>query len=224
MRRKIWLLTALLLLILPQKTILGQDSGPDSGDPNVAIDSPAGGEALQGLVRISGSANPDGFSAFELSFRFTGDDRGAWFLIAEGNSPVEEGELAEWDTFLITDGDYDLRLAVSQAGGGLLEATVEGLRVRNYSAVETSTPTPIPSPTASPTVDPTADFVPPTVTPTPTEAGSAPPPATLTPLPTNPAQISGGEISYSLARGAAGVLAAFILLGMYASIRNARRS
>jgi hypothetical protein len=190
----------------------------------VSIESPGGGEALQGLVQIAGSADPDGFSAYEIAFGYAGDTTGTWFLITERGDPVSDGRLAEWDTFRITDGDYNLRLAVTLDDGSLLEVFVEGLRVRNYSPVETSTPTPIPSPTATATVDLTAAFVAASQTPTPTDAGSPLPPATPTPLPTNPARISGGEITYSLARGAAGVLAAFILLGMYTSIRNARRS
>lgn len=220
MRRKITLLL-LLLFLLPPKTARGQDPAET---PQVSIASPGGGEALQGLVRISGSANPDGFRAYELSFGYSGDTSGAWFLIAERSDPVSDGELAEWDTFRITDGDYDLRLAVTLQDGSLVETTVEGLRVRNYSPVETSTPSPVPSATATATVDLTAVSAAATQTPTPTDPGSPPPPASPTPLPTNPARISGGEISYSLARGAAGVLAAFLMLGMYTSIRNARRS
>ncbi len=190
----------------------------------VIILAPQGGAALQGQVQISGSANPEGFFAYELAFGYADDPTGTWFIIFESFNPVEAGTLAEWDTFSITDGDYDLRLLVTLTDASEMEIIVQNIRIRNYTIVETSTPAPTLTATPVPTMDLTAAFIPspspipamPTASPLPTIA------PTHTPLPANPAQFRPGDISLSLARGAAGVLAAFLLLGIYTSIRNAR--
>lgn len=186
----------------------------------VVILEPAGGSAVQGTLSIVGTANPENFFFYELSFRYAGGPEQPWFVIAESFTPVENGTLGEWDTFAITDGDYDLRLQVTLADGSLVENRVLGVRVRNYSPVETGTPEPPEPPPSTVTPDLTALFTPSatsTVTPFPT----APP--TFTPPAPNPAEIAPGEISTSLARGAAGVLAVFLLIGLYVSIRSLRR-
>ena len=188
--------------------------------PNVAIRSPEGGEAVQGTVQVSGNANPAGFVRYELAFSYNGDTTGTWFLIAEGTEPVRGAALAEWSTFAITDGVYDLRLAVELENGSTLEHIVEGVRVRNYSLVETSTPPPPATLTRTPTPDLTALFTP---SPTLTETPPPTPAATATPLPPNPAEFRPGAIPQTALRGAAGALAIFILLGIYTSIRSPRR-
>ena len=188
--------------------------------PEVEIVEPAGGSAVQGTLSIVGSANPADFFFYELSFRYAGGPEQPWFVIDESFTPVENGTLGEWDTFAITDGDYDLRLLVTLTDSSQVEHRVEGVRVRNYSQVETGTPGPSASPTVTETPDLTALFTPsstPTITPTPTQ------PPTFTPPAPNPAEIGPGEISSSLARGAAGVLALFLLIGLYTSIRSLRR-
>ncbi len=191
-----------------------------TGSPNVVIRSPVGGEAVQGTVSITGSANPVGFESFELAFKYIGDTTNTWFLITEGTEQVRNTTLAEWNTFSITDGDYDLRLRVRLDNGSFLEDRVAGIRIRNYTQIETSTPQLTATPTDTPTPDLTAMFTPsPTATATP-EPTLIP---TATPLPRNPAEFYPGEISLTILRGAAGVLVAFILLGIYTSIRSPRR-
>jgi hypothetical protein len=193
---------------------------PQLQTPGVEIIEPAAGSAVQGTLSIVGTANPDNFFFYELSFRYAGGPEDPWFVIAESFTPVDTSTLADWDTFLITDGDYDLRLLVTLTDASQVEYRVQGIRVRNYSPVETGTPGPTTTPTATQTPDLTAMFTPSataTITPTPTRAPTFTPPAP------NPAEIGSGEISLSLARGAAGVLAVFLLIGLYTSIRNIRR-
>lgn len=186
------------------------------------ITAPSGGEAIQGQVIISGESGIAGFFYAQLSFAYAGDATGTWFLIEETFTPVQDGPLATWDTFAITDGTYDLRLRIVLVDGSEMETVVRGVRVRNYSLIETNTPTPSLTPTASPTMDRTQAFVPsetPTATLTPT---ASPLPPTATPLPRNPAEITPQQIGDTLLRGAAGTLAAFLLLGMYTSLRRRR--
>jgi hypothetical protein len=214
--RAVLLLTLIVRLAPPgPERVLPQVDSPD-----VVIDEPGGGAAVQGTLSIIGTANPADFFFYELSFRYAGGPEDSWFVIAESFTPVATGTLGEWDTFAITDGDYDLLLLVTLTDSSQLEHRVEGVRVRNYTQVETGTPGPSAIPAASVTPDLTARFTPsatPTVTPTPTAA------ATFTPPAPNPAELRPGEISTSLARGAAGVLAVFLLIGLYTSIRSLRR-
>ncbi len=200
----------------------------------VQITSPLPGEAVQGIFVISGSTFVDGFFSYEVSFGFPGDPTGTWFLIAEGFNPVVEAPLAEWDTFALTDGSYSLRLLVTLVDGSTLETIAEGIRVRNYSVIETSTPTSSPTITNTSLASETPpsrtprpeDLEPPTptrtatITPTPTETGIPP---TATALPENPAYLSAARITNTLARGAAGALIALLFLGIYLSIRRIRR-
>jgi hypothetical protein len=207
-----------LLLLAPVAAPPAQNSG-------LQIRAPVGGQALQGTVVISGTTVVDGFFSYEVGFGFVGDETGTWFLIAEGQEPVVDAPLAEWDTFAISDGNYNLRLLVNFVDGSTQSTIVEGIRVRNYSEIETSTPTPRPTRTATPDGTGTAlvSFTePPPATETPEPSATALPP-TATALPPNPAGISGDQILNVLIRAGSGVLAALILLGLYTSLRRRRQ-
>src|SRR3990172_7195875 len=83
---------------------------PQFGDLDITAPSP--GDVLQGVVLISGTNNVAGFVSAEISFTYAGDTTGTWFQIAMNNQPVLNGTLATWDTTVITDGDYIIRLRV----------------------------------------------------------------------------------------------------------------
>ena len=106
--------------------------------PNIVIRSPAGGDAVQGTVQVSGNANPVGFVRYELNFAYHADPTGTWFLIAEGREPVRGAALAEWNTFEITDGDYDLRLSVELDDGNIVEHIVRTTMASGSSNGRTS--------------------------------------------------------------------------------------
>jgi hypothetical protein len=183
--------------------------------PGVEISAPAPGTPLQGLVTIVGSTVAQGFQSWEVNFSYNQDITGTWFLIAEGDSQITRGELTQWDTTMITDGDYNLRLTVYRDDGQREHFIVNDLRVRNYSPIETITPTPTLTPTPF-TVTPR-----PSLTPTATQPPSETPlPDTPTPLPTNPVTITQSNITNSILRGAAGTAAAFLLVGLYISIKK----
>jgi hypothetical protein len=172
--------------------------------------SPEAGQALQGRVPIYTRGLVPDLSSAEISFSYNEDRTNTWFLIAEVEGPQRVEKLADWDTTTITDGTYRLRVSILRTDGQRQEVTVPGLRVRNYSAIET--PTPTLSPTPAPGLTPT-----PTPRPTPT---ITPIPPTATPLPGNPAQVSQQDVVDNMGRGALGVLAFFALMGGYASLRR----
>lgn len=160
-----------------------------STDSPIGIEDPLPGQAVQGLVQIEGFINLDEFDTYTLSFSFTGQD--SWFPITTNGTEVRQGLLAEWDTSAITDGNYDLVLTVSLPNGESLEFFTKGVRVRNYSIIETDTPHPTQEEQIS-TQSPTA-----TSTPIPTQRSqmSAPP------LPKNDASFSTVDIQSALIRG-----------------------
>lgn len=206
----------------PTPTPTATDTATPTPPAQPQITAPAGGEAVQGQVTITGASGVPGFFFAELSFAYAGDPTGTWFLIAETFTPVQSGPLATWDTFAITDGTYDLRLVITLVDGSEMETMIRGVRVRNYSQIEISTPTPSLTPTVTPTVDRTQAFVPSETPPATLTPTASPPPPTVTPLPHNPAEITPQQITDTLLRGAAGTMAAFLLLGMYVSLRRRR--
>ena len=181
--------------------------------PAVSLRAPVSGQALQGVVAIQGNSAIPGFSRAELSFAYRDNPTGTWFLIAESEAPVENGVLAQWDTTTITDGEYQLRLVVRLENGQQQIAAITGLRVRNYTPVETETPTP--TATATATALPGNTPVP-TVTPTPTVT---PIPPTATAILPNPIAIGADDIVNTLGRAALGVIGFFSFLGLYVSLR-----
>jgi hypothetical protein len=216
-------LSAALFLARPASAGEGGDLAPQVTNlPNVYINAPYPGQALQGSVPIEGNTNIPGFTAAYLTFAYTANPTGTWFLIYETTSPVAAGTLTQWDTTTITDGNYDLRIIVTLEDGSQLTAYVYGLRVRNYSPIETNTPT-VP-PTAIPSTP--GEAPPPTSTPIPSPTSTASPtpvPPTPTPLPRNPAELSQQTILTSLGKGVLTALGLFAGLGIYLAARSARR-
>lgn len=184
--------------------------------PQVRVSSPGDGQAVIGNVQITGTSDTPGFVSAELSFAYVDNPTNTWFLISSSTEPVRQGTLEEWDTSTITDGLYDLRLVVARQGTDPLVYTVKNIRVRNYTPIETNTPTPV-TPTATPLPGDTAV---PTSTPTPTET---PIPPTATSLPPNPIQVTRQDFTWSLITGVAIVAGAFAIIGIYVSIKNLRK-
>ncbi|MBU1660451.1 MAG: hypothetical protein KKD28_03155 [Chloroflexi bacterium] len=214
MRRIILSLTLLIMSLAPAP----QASAQDETHTQVEITSHSAGDALQGIITIIGNTVVDGFQSWEITFGYANDTTGTWFFIFESAESVSNDTLTQWDTTTLSDGVYNLRLTVYLEGGRQTHFTVPDLRVRNYSPIETDTPTPTLTPTPY-TLTPQATSTP-TITASPTKT---PIPITPTPLSTNPIEISSNDISNSLLRGTAGVLAAFLLIGLYASVRRTLR-
>lgn len=212
------LLTALVIvMILGQGSaseVQAQDATPTPTATQIpfGINTPTGGEALQGVVAITGTTQAAGFQAAEVSFAYASGSTGTWFLIEQVGAPVIENQIAAWDTTTISDGMYHLRLQVFLSDGTVLEKVVENVRVRNYTAVETSTPPapgetvlPTRAATARPTSTPAVDFV---------AAGRTP-----EPLPTNPARLSSQNLRESAAVGVGAVAAVLLTAAIYLTLR-----
>src|SRR5450759_3714885 len=143
---------------------------------DAVIESPRPGDVLQGVVTVIGSSDVNGFASAEISFSYMDDPTGTWFLLANNVQPVSKSTLATWDTTVITDGNYVLRLRVNLTDGSSQESLISELHVRNYTPVETPTPLPV-TPEATPPPTSTATLE---TFPTPTALGQNP--AILAPM------------------------------------------
>jgi hypothetical protein len=187
---------------------------PGIGTPGVqapVILSPLPGQALQGSVPIVARTAVEGFVAFELSFGYFNNPTDVWFLIDQGNQPVMDVALAQWDTSTITDGIYTLRLVVILNDGSQQSTTVPGVRVRNYTPIETDTPNPVML------TETKLSNLGSTGTPS---ATSTPVPPTATPFPPNPAELNQNQVYGGVLKGGLAVLGFFALGILYQSIRS----
>ncbi len=199
------------------------------------IADPQPGQALRGVVLIRGTAQQPAFDHYEVSFSYEPNPTADWFAIeAAGSSPVQNGQLASWDTTQIADGAYQLRLRVfSNDGGAPLEFLTAGLAVAKSVPLHAASAT---SPATAVATAPITDAPAPTTTPVvasstavSTAVSIAPAPAVSTAIPTvvspvvSPAGSAQSPTSspylLALGRGAVAAIAGFLALGVYGLLR-----
>ncbi len=211
MRSLLFFISLLATLMYPWLIVNAQET-TITPNTQVTILSPSSGQILQGTILILGEINIEEPLSVELSFSYTDDRRETWFIIHEVEGTIPREINFEWDTTTITDGQYTLRLLVRTDQDQII-AFVPGLRVRNYSAIETNTLVPTSTPAPADTHAPTNTA---TMTQTPVLF-------TPTPLPPNPAQINTRDIGMSIGKGGIVVISIFAILGIYQYIRNRNR-
>ncbi len=139
-----------------------------TSNDQLAIQSPAPGAVVGGLVSVLGTADLPNMESYQVSFG-PGAEPSQWIPIGAARADaVHDGRLALWDTTGIPDGSYTLRLrATVRKDGGVdyYDVYVDGLQVSNAPRTATPFPTLDPSATPTPTLTPTA-----TATPMPTIA------------------------------------------------------
>ncbi|MBI1255929.1 MAG: hypothetical protein GC204_00520 [Chloroflexi bacterium] len=130
-RRLIALLFALLVTAVPA-------FAQQPSDPNVNIVYPLAVYSFSGSVNIVGTANPPGMTVYFLESRPLIDARTPveasvpWQPVTLPTStPVINGILGTWDTTLMPDGLYELRLTVFTNSTQVRYARVSPLRVLN---------------------------------------------------------------------------------------------
>ena len=232
----------LALIILISLTLLGSaQAAPLSQGADIAqITAPTEGQALSGLVTITGAANHPEFARYELAYGPDPNPNDAWQPFAEGNKPVDNGTLGTWNTSVIADGQYALRLRVIRKDSNYSEGFVRGLKVSNSGPVGTPTSIP-PAPTfpaeqatlpAEEAVQPIATVM---VEQPPTSIPEAPASANATPRPTTVSNrnaaavpsINFGQFGSACVSGMALTLAVFVILGVVQvsrwGVKQARR-
>ena len=196
-----------LLLLITLLFIAAQEASP------VAIISPATGDIISGQVTITGTTDVLGFASSQLDFSYASDLTNTWFALQASSQPQIDAPLAVWDTAIITDGDYSLRLRVIKDDGTVEEVTVL-VRVQNDSLILSPTPVVTPTPDQLDVQLPTPFLV--AASPTPTLT----PRPTPTLFPTNAVSFDQTSIYTSLGRGALVIIGLFIFAGLILRFRR----
>ena len=95
----------------------------------IMITAPKPGDPVSGLIKISGTANVPNFGFYKYEVVPMGSQN--WATIAAQREPVKNGDLGEWNTVSLTNGDYFLRLVVTDNVGASLDPCVIAVRVLN---------------------------------------------------------------------------------------------
>lgn len=95
----------------------------------IMITSPQPGAVVSGSIEIIGTANvPNfGFYKYEIAPRGSQD----WATISADRNPKQNISLGTWNTASLTNGEYFLRLVITDNEGGSLEPCVIAVRVAN---------------------------------------------------------------------------------------------
>mgnify|MGYP000894010609 CR=1 FL=1 len=140
------------------------------------IASPGENSVVRGIVPIVGSAIDAQFWKYEVHYAPYPNPLQQWTGIGGVHeSSVADGLLETWDTTIVPDGSYSIRLRVVDRTGNYREFFANGVLVANAAPTETPVPTRTPEPTATGTPAATPTFMLPTApltqpSPTPTLA------------------------------------------------------
>lgn len=105
----------------------------DARCANTFITSPRAGSVISGVTLILGRAQLEGaFVRFQVDFSTTG--LGLWVLINGAPQAIFDGTLARWDTTLIPNGTYDLRVRTIDTSGNYCESFANGVQVRQAAS------------------------------------------------------------------------------------------
>lgn len=216
-------------------------AAPLAQDIVLSITAPTEGSTLSGIVSVQGTATHPHFVKYGVLYATgtTVSGNTTWRLetpIAwDVTTMVVNGELGQWDTTTMPNGQYVLALVVYEAGNDTPHVHfVNNLTILNEEATATPEPSPTPQPVSGDTPEPTAPEPP-------GEEGAAVPtveqPATATPRPTptlgpelestpeddtgiNPADIlSGAAVKQAFITGAWLALFLYILGAFYVIIK-----
>jgi hypothetical protein len=95
----------------------------------VMITAPEPGTDVSGTVEIIGTASTLNFGFFKYEFAIRGSPN--WATISAGREPKRNEVLGTWNTTSLTNGDYFLRLVITDNVGVALEPCVIAVRVAN---------------------------------------------------------------------------------------------
>lgn len=95
----------------------------------IMITSPKPGEDVKGTIKITGTADVPNFGFYKYEVAPMGSQN--WATIAASREPHKDEELGEWNTASVTNGEYFLRLVITDNVGASLEPCVIAVRVLN---------------------------------------------------------------------------------------------
>lgn len=219
------LLIVVLWLVQLAATALAQ------GQDLAVITEPASNAVLRETVQIVGSADYPSFQFYIVEFAPEPNTGNQWQIIGEiHEQPVINGVLETWNTALVPDGSYTLRLRVVRLDGNYSEAFSQQVVVTNSQPAPTDTPEASPTP-ATPTVTPTNLPPTPTIvidqpvvdTPTPRAIPTTPPLTDPEETTTFIPEVSGFSLSPlrdACLYGGVLMLSVFLLFGFLSALRR----
>ena len=149
MRKIIWISLFILplLLLFAVQPVHSAPQIQATIASSIFIQSPRGGQALQGIEIIEGKIRGEGFIGGKISFSYANTQDPTWFYIADIKPETADSSqssfIVNWDTSKITDGNYNLRVVAEYQNTVTIFELIANLRIRNQSPVETSTPVPV---------------------------------------------------------------------------------
>jgi len=201
---------------------------PQEQGPEAVITSPRDRAVVRDKVSIKGTATHPEFWKYEVAYGPEPNPGDQWVLIgAVHETQVVDNVLETWDTTLLPDGNYSLRLRVVRRDGNYDEYFVREIAVANAQPTDT--------PTAPAVVTPTPTNTPTPLPPTPTIVIELPvlPSPTPRPLPTvaqvikptpTPApsffNIKLPDLGGAFCWGAGAAAFAFLLVGLLTLLRR----
>jgi hypothetical protein len=200
-------------------SIVRLDAAPPQQE--AVITSPQDRDVVRGLLVIKGTATHPNFWKYEVYFAPEPNPNDQWQLLGLYETQVTDGRLETWDTSLVPDGTYSLRLRVVRRDGNYDEYYVRQISVVNVQPTETPTSTPTPEATRTP-LPPTPTVIieqPPTSTPRPTSTPGA---IVVTPRPTTESglNITAQGLGKAFLYGTGGAIGLFLLMGILAVLRR----
>jgi hypothetical protein len=95
----------------------------------IIITSPQDGSEIGGVVVITGTASIPNFGFFKLEMKRA--DEESWLTILAGNEVKVDATLGAWNTSLLSPGDHQLSLVVTDNEGSSLPPCIIRVRVVN---------------------------------------------------------------------------------------------
>jgi hypothetical protein len=144
----------LLLLLLGTLLVVVIEAAPGRSPQKqgAVITSPRDRAVVRDKVSIQGTATHPEFWKYEVAYGQEPNPGEQWILIgAVHETQVVDNVLETWDTTLLPDGDYSLRLRVVRRDGNYDEYFVRQISVANTQPTDTPTPAVTPTPTNTPT-------------------------------------------------------------------------
>ncbi len=128
------------LLVTPDATVSLDTTAPalTQAVPNgmsgciadkIMITAPAPGDNVSGTISIKGTADIPDFGFYKYEVSAMGSQN--WATIAASRNPAKDEELGKWNTASVPNGDYFLRLVITDNVGASLDPCVIAVRVLN---------------------------------------------------------------------------------------------
>lgn len=137
MHRHLFSLSFLFILSLAASTLPRAAFAADPRCADTFIASPTSQSTISGVTPFTGRAQLEGaFTRYQVDFSTTGLN--LWVLINSSPQAIVDGPLARWDTTLVPEGTYDLRVRTIDTSGNYCESVVSSVYVKRETSPNAS--------------------------------------------------------------------------------------